>query len=316
MKFNISMGQLRSSSGNTQSKSHSGNLGAETQATFDAIHKCGLEVPGDITGSTLLAGFGRAFLPGELPPASYLPDIGSATKQYLDRIAQPNLVRGAQRGDEKVFQLAHQIGRLMSVGYNSGQLMTLHPPLKINKSEISVDGKITDFDPINGKVVEVGMGINGLASHLSNVRRGLYTVTGVHRSATEATLLRGFTEHQAIGEDALEITEDGIGKAFNSLSELSKEEKADLIVISRAHPAGRELRFGLMRVGSILRDSGIIVARGPKTYKQGMGYKDVFNVMNRNPSLNVTMNYDYLLPLPSNGMPEPNKLIIAEKILG
>jgi hypothetical protein len=158
------------------------------------------------------------------------------------------------------------------------------------------------------------MGVNGLVSHMGQIRKGAYTVIGVHRSTAEVAVLRGFSEYQQIDLQALEINSLGINKTLSRISEGSTDERADLLVASRVHMAGRELRTGMQQAGSVLREGGLVIARGPNHYNQGVGYTDILNVIKRNPELRVQLTHGYNLPLASTGRLEPNILVVARKV--
>jgi hypothetical protein len=283
----------------------------EARATMDALAQAGLHAPSDITVASLAAGVMGAFMADEVGPASVLPDISAASRQRFEKVIRPNLARGTQQGNEQALHVAHQAGRLVGAAVMAQRSVDVHPPLQLDGTSVNVDGIKVEYQVQTGLVLEYGMGLNGLAAHLQNVKQGKYAVFGIQRDAGTATVLRGVTEFWKIPSDALRIVDGGIAKRTEQLINGKNRNTTDLLIASRVHGAGNDLKQGVAAVKDLLRTGGTFIARGPRRYSQGYDYDRVLGDMQREPSMQVTHNHEYKRSIP-RGV-EQNRLIIARK---
>lgn len=284
----------------------------EATATIRAFEACGFTLPTDMTTSALFSGIGGAFITEEFPPAQLLPDVGLATRAYFGKTVQPTLERSARRQDEKSLQLAYQVGRLMGAAMDA-ELLTAHPPLDIVEDTIGVDGHLLAFDVQTGTVIEYGLGFNGLVTHIRNVKAGQYSVIGIQKTLGETMALQGLADYNGVPSDNFQILDRGIEYRTKGLLREGNQPAADLVVASRVHGAGQDLRTGINRASQLLRPDGLLVARGPSHYSQGLGYDTLAGIVLKSPELEVVVNHKFDIPTP-RGRREENRLVVARRV--
>jgi hypothetical protein len=288
-------------------------VGAEVEATLQAFVEYGFHRPADITASALMAGLGRPFLPQEMPPAEHLPDVGFDTKQYFATVVQPELAHGIRQSDERTFKLAHHMGRVIGANGVDGPLMKFHPPLQIEDKVIKVDGHEVPYAAENGCVIEYGMGLNGLFSHVKNARADRYHVYGIHRSRAEVTVIRGALEYMGLSEGQIHVVDRGIAKRVDELLKSREHTEADIVIASRVHGAGPELRHGLAKSVGLLRKDGLLVARGPQHYSKGFDYNSVASRIKTNRQFEVLVDHPFTDYAGGEHL-DASRLIVARKI--
>jgi hypothetical protein len=284
----------------------------EANATMEALAQAGLEAPSNISAAALAAGVIGAFMPDEVGPASAIPDISASSRQRFQQVIRPNLARGTEQGNEQALHIAHQAGRLVGAAIMAQRVIDVHPPLSLNGKTVSVDGVNIEHQVQTGLVVEYGMGLNGLAAHLRNVKQGKYAVFGIQRDAGTATVLQGVTDFWKIPSDALRIVDGGIARRAQQLIDGRNKNGTDLLIASRVHGAGNDLKQGVAAAKDLLRLGGTFIARGPRRYAQGYDYDRVLQDMEREPSMHVDHSRVLRRTIP-RGI-EHNRLIVARKI--
>jgi hypothetical protein len=285
----------------------------EAQGLFAAYDDHGFERPPELTATALLMGTCKAFVPDQMPSAYTLKDLTPRSQQYFANVVQPDLAYGARRQNPQTLALAHQAGRAFGSAGLSGEIITFNPPLELGPQEIEADGHRIPYSIETGQVIEYGMGINGLFTHLQNVQAGRYQVYGVHRGRSEVAVLQGICDYYGIAEDKVSLAYQGIARHVAEKLKTAKEP-ADLVVASRVHMAGRELRYGIDKSAGLLRTGGLLVARGPQVDEGGMGYNQVGRCIESNRKLKTMLDVDYRNPHVPKGIIEPNRLIVAQKI--
>lgn len=288
-------------------------LQTELNATLGLYEEHGFTIPHDLSMSGLLVGAGKVFLPDELPPIQFMPNASPQTKQYFAREVQPELLRGIRAGEPRTMRLAYQIGRFIGAGVRNHRLMTIQPSINIQPQAIKVDGQHIAHQMEAGNVVEYGMGINGLVGHYRNVRNEQYNVLAIQHTIGEVTALRGLANYVGLNDQQCAITEQGIPRTVDALLTNGHGGDVDMVIASRVHGAGADLRYGIANSSALLGQEGLLIARGPVRYSKGMGYDDVLNQVRKDSQLSLMHNYQFTLSQPTGGT-EINRLIVAQKV--
>ena len=278
----------------------------EARATANALQACGFDVPSDITVRALISGIGKAFIPGELPPAEQLSDVSLATRRYFGTTVQPSLRRASRLGDQNTEALAYQVGRLIGTGN-----AVPHPGVTFSDNQLFADGYVIPYAVESGTVLEYGLGLNGLFAHVANLKANRYHVTGIHKSSAEVTVLRGLAAAQGVKESSITLLDKGVSHQVTAILK-SAALDADLIIASRVHQAGSDLRPGLVNASKLLRHGGLLVARGPRRFAAGIGYDQIAKILDFATDMHVSLNQEFAIKT-SPGQSELNRLIIAEK---
>ena len=284
----------------------------EFAATVAALEECNLEAPQDVSTYTLIAGVGRAFLPEELPAAEHLTEASEETRQYFDKVLQPALEKGVRLSDPRVLGLAYQLGRLLAANSRAQDFKNTNPPLEVTPRNIYVDGRVVPFSIETGNVIEYGMGVNGLFTHFRNVGAGRYSITSIQKTRGEKAVLEGMADYFGITDDQMTILDRGIGYRMGGLLASGGHQSADLIVASRVHGAGADLKTGIAKGSRLIRIGGLLVARGPRTAKGTVGYDEVATQINRLPNMGMVLDHEFIEDGP-RGRQEPSRLIVAER---
>jgi hypothetical protein len=289
-------------------------INKEFEATIGAAEACGFYISPDIAPPTVLSGLGHIFIPDQIAPPQGLPDIGTFTKGSLKKKIQPAIVEGFKKSDERFFNLAHQVGRLTAAGAAENRIFVPLRELSISDKSVSTDGHSVDYEA--DKVIEFGMGIAGVFSHIQNAKNGHYSVLGVHRSRSEVAVLGGIADFYGLNQSQMETTERGIPQVVNELTAGEERETAGLVIASRVHGAGRDLQIGVAYVSGLLQSGGLLVARGPKrVMKDNIGYNQLLSKVRRDRNMEIVVNHDFLWKAPHAGSYiEPSRLIIARRV--
>ena len=287
-------------------------LDVELTGVMNLYTGLGYVVPVDISKSSLLAGVGKAFMPDQFPPVQALPGLSQHSMAYLGQEVQPALYKSARQGDERSLALAAQFGRAVGAATSENKAMIIHPPLTVDSAHIHVDNQSVPFSVETGRVVEYGMGVNGLFTHLRNIQAGAYAVTAIHRSRAEVAVLQGVTEFYGVSSAQLDVIDRGIAYRSGSLLKQQGQESTDLIIASRVHEAGSELRTGIIKGERLLRKAGLLVVRGPRIYSKGIGYDQVADQMHKSKNLQVAVDQQYDEKV-GGGQVDHSRLVIASK---
>jgi hypothetical protein len=289
---------------------------AELAATANAFRECGFSLPPGLAPPDLLAGVGFPYLPNEFPPAEFLSTMGPEARHYFSHVVQPDLLQALQEPKAKSLRLGHQIGRLIGANGSAGPLFSPQPPMEIRPEAIAVDGHVIPYEIKTGRVIEYGMGVNGLFAHLQALKRRQHNVYGIQKTAAETAVLRGVADYHHLDRDRLVIADRGIAYRVQQLVRSARTQGlADIVVASRAHGAGEELLFGIAKAAQLLRVGGLLVARGPSQHILGSGYDAISHQISEDSGLRILLDHPYDLAS-SNGVPDPNRLVVAEKVSG
>lgn len=315
----------------------------ELRDCIGALSETPFKMPSEMDAESFLDGISYAFLPHQVAPAETLTVLTPDSRRYLSREVQPSLQHGAEVGVPEVRRIAWHVGRVIGA-LNSSRLMTgagqvpvVHigenlfggpsegSPVVVNENSLEADHSEVDFQVRNGQVIEFGLGMNGLYSHLNAIRGGRYRVLGIHHTAGEVALLEGVRDYNEVSPDDMQLVSSGIERSVDALAlderELTYGEqwnRADLLVASRVHMAGEELMYGISRSSEVLRDDGLLVARGPskaqvnkKTSSEGVGYNEVLDTVEQDPEMEILVNSSFVL-IDSQDKVESNRLIVAK----
>lgn len=299
--------------------SYSPSVTQEFMACIDALEDTPFKMPKDIDGKSFVEGIAYAFLPHQIAAVDQIRDMSPSTKEYFKHEVQPNLMGGAEQGIPQVMRVARHIGRVLTAMNKSGLSEVEYDadaPLKIGSDFIRADGYDVPFHVETGRVIEWGMGISGLDTHISNLRAGRYYLYGVHHTAGETEVLRGAMDYHGIPPEISKLGHAGLIDEVDMLIADSDWNEADLIIASRVHMAGDDLLYGVESSGQLLRDGGLLVARGPRKSlshsAETVGYDEVATIIDGDENMKFQVNYAFA-HIASNGDIEPNRLIVAEK---
>lgn len=272
----------------------------------------GFERSDEVADDPLVAGIAKAFVPDQFPHAKSLANASIPVKHYFETTLQPALQKGIQSGNEQVFALAHQVGRVLGAAEQAGVRHPI-PPVKIEEDSVSADGHTVPFAVETGHVVEYGMGLKGFTSHIKNIQAGKYKLTAIHRRKSEAAVLQGLADFYELPESGITIADKGIAHRSGELLKQQGPGSTDLIIASRVHDAGTELRTGLTKGEKLLHIGGLLVARGPVEYPKGMNYNQVASALHKAFTLHVEVDatFDEVI---GSGHTDPSRLIVARKI--
>jgi hypothetical protein len=283
----------------------------ELDATAQLYEAHGFELHGDMSGAGLLVGIGRAFVPDQLPPASMIANAGASTQQYFNNTVQPALRSGLEKNNPQTMALAIQLGRLIGASIRYKRLINAEPPVVVEAGNLTVDGHTFPFKLATGNILEYGMGLNGLASHAKQVRAEQYNVIAAQRNPSEVIVLRSAARYLGLDEQQMAITDQGIPHTVNGLIANGNSGLIDAIVASRVHGADTDLRYGIANSAELLHEEGLLVARGPRLYRQGHDYDRVLRQVRGDSRLQLAHTHTFMNP--AQYPPEACRLVVARK---
>jgi hypothetical protein len=286
--------------------------GIDTEFTnfHDNYVSYGFNVPPDTTRGAMLIAVGKVYTPTELPPISRNDEISDASKRYFEREVQSALQKALYMKQPKALELGQSLGRFAAAASEIG-FVNLQEPLQVHDNRIVVDGKNISYAPQYGRIVDYGMGMNGLKAHLLNLQRGKYIVNAFLKDRAEVAVLTGFAEYFGISSNQLQLSA-GINAGIDALVAKGDSERIDLIVASRVHMASLALKYGISRSSTLLGEAGILIARGPRKFKDGFTYDQVARAIGSDKNLQIEVDDQYDSPTPV-GTVETNRLIVARK---
>jgi len=245
----------------------------ELDDLMDAYLAYGFRRPPELTQSSFMAGVGGAFLTTEMPPTEMIPDLSPQSRNYFKNEVRPTLARQAEAGDTKALEVARKAGAFVSAYYLK------HPEgidgikeFGIEDGVMNIDGITQPYSIETGWVVDYGIGLTGLINHIKGVRSERYGVIGLVKTQGEQAALRGLALHRGMSPDDMQIFAGGISSNVSGMLKNGSEGAADMVIASRVHMAGSELVSGVAMAPDLLRQEGLLVARGPRRYSAGADY--------------------------------------------
>lgn len=260
----------------------------------------------------LYLGVGGAFLGPQVPPPRYLEELPPKMQTYFEQKVQPVLDKDFRAGHGKAIAMAQQVGHVF------GAIGLVRPDdsdvqVVITDDKLVIEGREIAHDGVNGRVVEYGIGMNGVYSHIRNLQAGQYAVYGVVHGDAEAEVLDAAREHMGFSEEQLLIECGGLVECIGDMVEAGDEGDADLVIASRVHAAGDELRYGIDEAAMLLRAGGLLVACGPRVKGWGYDYDQVGEQIAELDSMEVVYDESFDITIPKRPL-EPNRLVVARKI--
>ncbi len=262
----------------------------------------------------LWLGVGRAFVGPQVPPPSQLEELPVHMQTYFERTVQPVLARDFRAGRGKAIEIAQQVGHVFgAIGLARPDNAVV--PVRITDNTLVIEGREVAHDGVNGRVVEYGIGMNGVDSHIRNLQAGRYVVSGMVHGDAEAEVLDAARAHMGFSEEQLMIECGGLMQCIGDMVDNGDDGKADLVIASRVHAAGDELRFGIDAAATLLRVGGLLVACGPrvKTWEDDYDYDFVGEHITGLGGMEVVWDESFDKAMPKRPL-EPNRLVVARKI--
>lgn len=288
-------------------------LRQEGIAFRNAYLDCGFSFPFGVTADAMRAAVAAPFIPGESHSLSQLSGLTPPARAYLDAVVQPTLEIGISERSPEVLELGRRVGRYLGAVFEAGGL-NVDPPLNICPQVIHVDSEQAAINFSAGRVVEIGMGVNGFVSHVENVKKGRYRVAAISNHIGEVALLDGMASYFGVADDIIN-DEGGIGPCLRALLGTRSDFAAatDLVVASRVWTDDPAFNKGFAKVSQLLRPDGIVIARGNALSEEGKtGYDEVAQTLGRNRRLRLEIDRIYDRPLPY-GRSAKQRLIVARR---
>lgn len=287
-------------------------LSEERQAFEASYADCGLIIPEGTERQALRAAVAYPFMPTESHDVIDLHGMSWKGKEYFNKTVHPLINGGIAAEDGQILGLGIATGRYLAAAVDAGTL-NVDPPLHIGQDSVLVDSQLVNVELQGGRVVEYGMGLNGLISHLGNLKDRRYTIAAITKNVGEAVLLDGVAEYFGVANAVINEA-GGIGLSLNDMLRADNEYRGgvNLLVVSRVCASSRELRQGILRASQLLAPDGVMIARGLRINNQGIGYEEIGNLMRRDKLLGIEFEHAYDRWFPS-GVRERHKLTVARK---
>jgi hypothetical protein len=280
----------------------------------DAYEAHGFTVTNDMTKAALLFAAGQPYVPDQLPPAMHLPDVDMDTKHYVSREVHPAIYTGLAKGSEATKALGWAAGRFIGATIEHNTVLNFQPPVEIADNLLLVGDHGVEYDIQSGKVVEIGLGITGVAAHIDNVRKGRYSLAGITNSSSEVMLLDGISSYFDLTDDELMNDASGITACIQEMLETSAYAgQLDALIASRVQSA-KDLPVAMRNASALLRPGGLVVATGPRQHPRGTGYREVRQILHGDPRLKMLVDDKYIESGPS-GDTRPCNVNIAQRII-
>jgi hypothetical protein len=290
-------------------------VAAELETTLAAVRSCNLEVHDALYNPAVaLSVLGYPFLNTELMPARMNDRLPSDFQRFADRVLQPALKHGSRKGEDNVLNLGHAVGRLIGAAVEADLITTFERPIQITDTQILMEN--FGFKPVipNAlkEIQDWGMSITGLTAHTDNLKADpTYRVTAIQKEPGDTAVIQGYAEYNDIG-DNLTLISGGIARATAAMLKNESTPPSDLIIASRVHMAGTELRDGVIRGPRLLALGGVFIANGPTRYSKGFSYDKVRFEMQRTGKYDIGIDQIYPRQA-SNGL-EENRIILGVKV--
>lgn len=296
-----------------------GAVVSELEHVVDDFTKLGFRVPREFAVQDLFCVAGQPFAPNELPPVQVLKDLPQNWQGYYGEVVQPEIRQRIEDQDPEVLELGMQVGRVIAASGTTGPLMRHTLPLTIDKNGVTVDNKRIDRPvPHGGIIIDYGMGTNGLYSHLENVKEGQYKVYAIQRGIGEVALLNGILDYNGVPEDVVTVESGGIADRVHFLLDNGAAGMGSMVIASRVHMAGEDLREGIRVAADLLHEDGLLVARGPRNPHfedlDLMGYDEVYDMVAEDEALKLEPQSYTFASIDSYDEREPNRLVVARRL--
>ncbi len=240
------------------------------------------------------------FAPDQLPTIDTLHNLTPEKRNHL-KFVQLELSDRINQGDPDVLRLGHAAGRCLGALIDN-HIFTPDVSVQIEPDSITVDGQSVAFARQSGQSIELGMGIAGLATHLNDLRANpKHTLGGVVKNGAEVVLLEGAAEYH--GVESQVVVDTSLVDSVESMSRNYRYRHADIVISSNAHHAGEHLNRSMRMAPGLLRQGGVIIARGPATWnEQGTesGYEHVGHILGQDDTLQIEYS-GRIEPAPSHG---------------
>ncbi len=266
------------------------SLQAESIAFQEAFEATDLRYPfgtKDVP-ELLIKGVAHPFLPDEPSPEALRGELPDRMLDDFEERLQVPLREGLRRNSRSLLRLGHGLGRLMAAHIHHGKL-SIDPVLHISEDKLSVDEKSHDLTIApDGTVVELGMGLGGMLSHVQNVKSRRYRLIGVTNKRAEAETLDGVASYFGLREDLLINEHAGIAPQLTDMLDSGYRGEVDVVVASRVHMAGTALLDGVRLAADLLRPGGLLVSRGPVKVSAGdTSYNQVTEAIRNEPGMRI-----------------------------
>lgn len=273
----------------------------------------GYNYPADMTSTALLVGVGNIFFPTELPSdIDRMPDVGQATKRLFGQTIRPALEKARRASPQTIHELAIQVGRMTGVLITRSRL-GLSMPFSIVGESLSADGvNVPVHFGEKPKVIDFGVGLSGLVAHAQRLRKGTYRLVAVQQNETVSAASAGVLEALGVPRQNVELCSEGMGPAAKRLSLGETPTEADLVIASRVHMAGVELQTAIAATPLLLREGGVLLARGPVKYAAGYDYAKVLAQIQKARALQVLRSKVQTITT-SKGSRQTVSTIVAQK---
>jgi hypothetical protein len=268
------------------------SIETEWKATVTSAIEAGIDVLPGIGEIPLLSIFGAPFVPTQLHEVEDVPTVPTVAKFYYGFMLRPELADRAERGDERTLRLAFQAGRFLGA-LRAHDMYPVRPPYVLGPNGIDTDEQHVAQAAGQGRIVELGLGINGLLSLVEVMKAGDRQVTGIHKTRGEVAFLSGIAAYSEVPAAQLELSSEGIPRGIDDVLKSGRDEEISLVVASRVHWAGQDLLKGMQRTGEMLSPGGVVIVRGPRRFEGGAGCDQVLEVLQRQPELEVVIDHRF-----------------------
>lgn len=284
-----------------------------SQKVENSLVQYGYNHPPDMTKTALLVGIGNIFFPTEFPSdTARMPNVGPATKQLFAKTIRPALEKAVRTTSQETEVLARQVGQMTGALILGGKV-GLSTPFTMTAESISADGvRSALYFEGDANVIDFGMGLSGLVAHADQLKKGKYAVMAIQENPVVTAALTGAAEALGIPMSRMQMLDEGMGRAASRLSLAEASDRADLVIASRVHMAGTQLREAIAKTPLLLRKGGVILARGPVKYPAGYDYGKVLAQLKKTPTLRV-LNAKTQTIVTGKGNRETIGTIVAQK---
>lgn len=279
----------------------------EQDNLVDIYTDIGFTLPRDFSTDPRLLNFAlfKAYVTAEGSPRDKMP-ASERTLDYFTNTVYPALDRYAEQNDERFARLGHQVGRTLMAAIRAGVVPSVGEPLKMRADSFEADGHEFDMGPIDN-VLEYGMGVTGYVTHAKNLREGNYALTSIEKDRKVNYVIDGMSSFNG---GSTRLLHGGIMQGLNVLLNEPEPLSPDLVIASRIHAAGYEVIDGINLSPELLPDGGVLVARGPRSTDNRLGYDHYAKAIYDNDSYEVLVDDRTL----TDHLGEPSMLVIAERV--
>lgn len=288
----------------------------ELLTAVNMYQSIGFDLPSTISRNDFFSAVSYPFLANETPPADLLKSLTASEQTYFAEEVQPALGYGVEAQIPAAVAFAKQIGSVLGANGQEGSLCLFAPPVNIRPKVIEADQKqaihTIDSGDGPGLVIDYGMGANGIYTHLDNIKKERYAVAAIQLGLGEVAVLEGVRNYHGVTNEQMVISAGGITRQVDRILDGGGAGQADLIIASRVHMAGDDLRHGIEFSEDLLRPGGLLVARGPRQCPEYVGYDEVADMIEDDGGFDIISNYTFVQHS-SHDEIESNRSIIAQK---